>query len=67
MAQAIARMKFYADQHKIEKEFQVGDWVYLKLQPFKQQSVITKINQKLAAKYYGPYEITRRTGRWPMN
>lgn len=33
------RMKFFADRKRSDREFQVGDWVYLKLQPYKQQSV----------------------------
>lgn len=61
LAEARARMKFYADQHRIERELQMGDSVHLKLQPYKQQSIATRINPKLSAKYYGPYRIIRKT------
>jgi hypothetical protein len=27
-------MKNQADKHRSEREFSVGDWVYLKLQPY---------------------------------
>ena len=27
------RMKLFIDKHRIEREFAVGDWVYLRLQP----------------------------------
>ena len=27
------RMKLFIDKHRIEREFSVGDWVYLRLQP----------------------------------
>lgn len=27
------RMKLFTDKHRIEKEFAMGDWVYLRLQP----------------------------------
>ena len=30
--------KIYAERHKIERSFQVGDLVYLRLQPYKQSS-----------------------------
>ena len=29
------RMKQQADQHRSERSFEVGDWVLLKLQPYK--------------------------------
>ncbi len=57
------RMKQQADKHRKEKEFSVGDWVYLKLQPYRQISVATRRNPKLSARYYGPYEILERVGQ----
>ena len=33
---AQARMKQQDDKHRSEREFEVGDWVFLRLQPFKQ-------------------------------
>jgi hypothetical protein len=29
------RMKQQADQHHSEREFEVGDWVFMRLQPYK--------------------------------
>ena len=33
------RMKQHADQHHSERSFDVGDWVFLQLQPYKQMSL----------------------------
>jgi len=33
------KMKQQADQHRIERSFDVGDWVFLRLQPYKQMSL----------------------------
>lgn len=46
-------MKFYADMHCSEREFEVGDWGYLRLQPYKQTSLSMRKDYKLAPKFYG--------------
>ena len=55
-------MKFFADKKRTEREFLVGDWVYLKLQPYRQTSIALRRNLKLSSKYYGPYLIVERIG-----
>lgn len=35
----INRMKEYHDKGSREEEFHIGDWVYLKLRPYRQQSI----------------------------
>lgn len=57
------RMKVYADKRRSEREFQVDDEVYLRLQPYRQMSVNMRKNQKLAARYYGPYKVLKRIGK----
>ncbi|WVY93416.1 hypothetical protein V8G54_032504 [Vigna mungo] len=54
------RMCKQANKHRREVEFQVGDVVYLKIQPYKLKSLAKKVNQKLSPRYYGPYEIMEK-------
>lgn len=42
--------------------FEKGDLVYLKLKPYRLKSLVKK-NEKLSAKYYGPFEIEERIGQ----
>ena len=62
LATAQARMKFFADKKRTEREFLVGDWVYLMLQPYRHTSIALRRNLKLSSKYYGPYLIVERIG-----
>lgn len=39
------------------RQFQVGDQVFLKLQPYIQTSVAPRANHKLSYKYYTPFKI----------
>ncbi|KAM0832634.1 hypothetical protein ACQ4PT_064772 [Festuca glaucescens] len=55
-------MKAHADKKRSERSFLVGDMVFLKLQPYIQQSVATRGNQKLSFRYFGPYKVIKRVG-----
>ena len=41
----------------------MGDWVYVKLQPYIQQSVARRANQKLSYKYFRPYLVLQTVGK----
>lgn len=40
----------------------MGDWVFLKLQPYKQLSVAVRKYLKLSHKYFGPYQVLEKVG-----
>lgn len=54
--------QIYDGKHQ-DKEFQLGEWVNIHLQPYRQQTVARKINMKLAPKFYGPYKILAWVGK----
>jgi hypothetical protein len=60
LAQAL--MKCQADQRRRKVIYEVGDFVYLKLQPYRQTSVAFRGSLKLSPRYFGPYQITERVG-----
>jgi hypothetical protein len=62
LLRAQQRMKKNADKHRVERSFQVGDMVFLKLQPYKQTSLAPRSSQKLAFKFFRPYKILARVG-----
>ena len=41
------QQKLYADKHRIERSFEIGDLVYLWLQPYRQSSLKKKGAEKL--------------------
>ncbi|KAG9444940.1 hypothetical protein H6P81_016280 [Aristolochia fimbriata] len=59
---AQGRMKSLADKHRREVHFQVGDWVYVKLKPYRQNSVRLQRHHKLGRSFFGPYKVIKRVG-----
>jgi len=37
-------------------------WVFVKLQPYRQHSVVLRKHQKLGLRYFGPFQIVKRIG-----
>ncbi|KAI9186883.1 hypothetical protein LWI28_021871 [Acer negundo] len=57
LEKAQGRMKKYYDQGRRDVSFEPGDFVYLKLQPYRQKSLKKKFNMKLSQWYYGPFKV----------
>lgn len=57
------RMQQNADLHRTDRSFEIGDYVFVKLQPYRQKSLVIRGNQKLAPKYFGPYKIIDTCGK----
>ena len=56
-------MKQQADQGHSERQFAEGDQVFLRLQPYKINSLKVDHCQKLAPKLYGPYIVLKHVGQ----
>lgn len=62
LAAAQNRMKQQADKHRSERNFNLGDWVYVKLQPYRQHSLKNHHCHKLAPRYFGPFQVIAKVG-----
>jgi hypothetical protein len=60
MQAAQSRQKNYADKRRRPLEFQVGDYVYLKVTPMKKK--LFGMKKKLVARFVGPYKIIEKKG-----
>jgi len=56
-------MKVQADKHRSEREFTIGSWVWLKLQPYRQHSLQSRVNQKLFLVFYRPFQVGDKVGK----
>lgn len=56
-------MKHYVDKGRRDKEFNIGDLVLVKLQPYRQHSLQLRRNNKLSLRDFGPFPITQQIGK----
>nr|GEY23635.1 retrotransposon protein, Ty3-gypsy subclass [Tanacetum cinerariifolium] len=61
LKEARSRQKSYADKHRRDLEFQVGDRVFLKVSPFRGVKHFG-IKGKLSPRFISPFEILERIG-----
>ncbi|KAI9156272.1 hypothetical protein LWI28_003427 [Acer negundo] len=62
LEKAQGRMKKYYDQGRRDVSFELGDFVYLKLQLYRHKSLNKKFDVKLSQRYYGPFKVLERIG-----
>jgi len=62
LLQAQDRMKFQADKGRREVIFDIGDWVYVRLRPYRQLSVRLQRHSKLSRRFFWPFQIIQRIG-----
>lgn len=43
--------------------YEVGDMMYLKLRPYRQQSLAKRPFEKVSACYYGPFPVSKKIGK----
>lgn len=60
LQKAQMRMKQNADKHRSKRNFEVGYWVYLRLQPYRQNTIAVRKSQKLSVRYYGPFLLLQK-------
>jgi hypothetical protein len=63
LSRAKLRMNKQANKLRIERSFQVGELVFLKLLAYVQTSLTARSNHKLSFKYFGPYKIMAKVGQ----
>lgn len=57
-------MEVQEDKHKSKTVFLVGNWVFLKLQPYMHEPVSCRSNHKLGFKYFGLPKCWKRWAKW---
>jgi hypothetical protein len=55
-------MKLLADRNRIPHKFKEGDLVFVKLRPYRQNSVMGKRIHKLSKRFYGPFKLLQAIG-----
>ncbi|GJZ26060.1 hypothetical protein Tco_0570313 [Tanacetum coccineum] len=56
-------MEVKANRKRRELEFSIGDNVLVKLQPYRQLTLAKRASNKVAKRYYRPFEVVERVGK----
>lgn len=63
LKRAQARMANQVNTKRTDIQFQQGEWVWLRLQPYRQVTLARRSSHKLARRFYGPFQIMERIGK----
>ena len=55
-------MTHYANKNRSERQLELGDMVYLKVQPYRHSSLSIHKCIKLHSKFYGPFRVLLKVG-----
>ncbi|GJS56507.1 zinc finger, CCHC-type containing protein [Tanacetum coccineum] len=56
-------MKTKADNYHKDVQFKVGEFMYLKLKPYRQRFIARRMNEKLAPKFFGPFKVVEKISK----
>ncbi|KAD4888403.1 hypothetical protein E3N88_20476 [Mikania micrantha] len=62
LTRAQDRMQQQANAHRRDVTFTAGDYVFLRLQPYRQKTLAKRRYEKLSPRFFGPYMIKRVVG-----
>ncbi|GJW25283.1 ty3-gypsy retrotransposon protein [Tanacetum coccineum] len=57
------RMTDQANKHRVDKDFEVGELVYLRLRVYRQTSVARRDIHKLSRHFFGPFKVLETIGK----
>ncbi|XP_076933166.1 uncharacterized protein LOC143598971 [Bidens hawaiensis] len=60
LEQAREIMASQANKHCLSKDFNMGDWVYLRLQKHRHTSIDKRLHHKLSKRFLGPYKVLEK-------
>ncbi|KAM3238925.1 hypothetical protein P3L10_013958 [Capsicum annuum] len=55
-------MKQNADKGRKDVSFEIGDWVFVRLRPYRQLSILLQRHTKLSRRFFGPFKMLLHVG-----
>ena len=61
------RIKQQANQHRTEREFEVANWIFVRLQPYKQLSLKQQGKNKISPSFLVHTKLSEKLAQYHMN